>query len=115
MPKYNVMPAKLPGIFFDVSVTYVNHRSASSVARTHSLSSLQQALNQPKPELLPQCLGLIFFLSQSHFSFAKAKVKVTPMNHIKDLLWVSGQFLSVHTLAYDGLIYNKKGKSSLQL
>lgn len=74
MPKYNVLPAKLPEIFFNVSVTYVNHTSASSVARTHNLSSLQQALNRRKPELPPQCLGPIFFLSQS-LSFAKAKIK----------------------------------------
>lgn len=38
----------------------------------------------------------------------KEKLKVIPMNHIKELVWVLGQFLSVHMLAYDALIYNKK-------
>lgn len=33
MPKYTVLPARLPEIFFNMYVTYVNSRSASSVAR----------------------------------------------------------------------------------
>lgn len=41
MPKFNVLPAKLPEIFLNSSVTNVNHISASSVAIAHNFSLLQ--------------------------------------------------------------------------
>lgn len=70
MPKCNVLPAKL----LKISVTYVNHTSASSVARTHNLSPLQQAFNRRKSELLPNPWPHLLSVPVS-LSFAKAKIK----------------------------------------